>query len=132
LRLAVLEVCSGKIFGAHMPWPTEICLVTSEWLTELCCAVLRLAACSVYLCPQDAFGPAAAAPELQLPPALAAAVQRQWLTTTRRSPLSKRGSGFAGDVSRVLRDQLGLRVGAEKRTSDGLFSMDLLTTWNGT
>jgi hypothetical protein len=81
---------------------------------------------------QDAFGPAAAAPELQLPPALAAAVTRQWLTTTRRSPVSKRSSGFASDVARVLRDQLGCRVAVEGRTSDGLFSIDLMLTWNST
>lgn len=38
---------------------------------------------------QDALGPAAAAPQLQLPPALYAAAQRQWLATTRRSPLCR-------------------------------------------
>lgn len=80
---------------------------------------------------QDALGPASQLPVLQLSPQLAAAVQRQWLTTTRRSPVSRRGSGFAADVARVLRHQLGRRVRGEARTSDGLFSIDLALTWNG-
>jgi hypothetical protein len=80
---------------------------------------------------QDALGPAAAAAELRLPPLLAAAVQRQWLATTRRSPLTQRGSAFAADVAWVLSQRLGLRVQQEQRTHDGLFSIDLALQWQG-
>lgn len=85
--------------------------------------------CCVYM--QDAFGPAADAPRLQLSRELAAAVKRQWLVATRRSPKSRRSSAFAADVARVLRDQLGLTVRGEARTQDGLFSIDLALDWQG-
>lgn len=76
-------------------------------------------------------GPAADVRHLQLSPDLSAAATRQWLATTRRSPRSRRSSGFAADVAGVLREQLGLRVQQEQRTADRLFSIDLALTWNG-
>lgn len=78
---------------------------------------------------QDALGPSAEDPRLQLSPELAAAVTRQWLTTTRTAPRARRASGFARDVARVLAHQLQLPVKAEVRTQDGLFSIDLALTW---
>ena len=80
---------------------------------------------------QDALGPAASAHQLQLPPALYAAAQRQWLATTRRSPRTSRSSGFAADVGRVLQEQLRLKVQFEARTADGLFSADMTVMWGG-
>lgn len=78
---------------------------------------------------QDALGPSAEDPRLQLSPELGAAATRQWLTTTRTAPRTRRTSGFARDVARVLAHQLQLPVKAEVRTQDGLFSMDLALTW---
>lgn len=78
---------------------------------------------------QDALGPSAEDPRLQLSPELGAAVTRQWLTTTRTAPRARRASGFARDVTRVLAHQLQLPVKAEVRTQDGLFSIDLALTW---
>ncbi|KAF8069682.1 rgt-1 [Scenedesmus sp. PABB004] len=79
---------------------------------------------------QDAFRGAGVAPPAVLPPGLAAAAARAWLSSSRRS--AGRASGFQAAVAAALAGEgLRLDVSSEALTADGLFTIDAAVTWRG-